>query len=210
MSFDQIRFFWYTDTLVGGTASIMNGNPKSRFEAKGLSREDLSNAPISLLRIVILADDAAGTESLPPQAVQCIKTQSAYEAAAEILAEPTAALLLDLRRVGHRHLRLLQVARDCGVEIFAVGTIPSGLSSEDLSGVRLTARSDVPQQLSRLTVPHESTPTKLEKDLESPSEKFSEPGDLEFSNPSPIEIPPEMEQGRYISEEIGEADLEAM
>jgi hypothetical protein len=105
--------------------------------------ESRSNKPA--VRVVVLSADAPGG-AFPAQApatVECIRVQSAYEAAAEMIAAPTMAVVIDLRLMNPRHLRLLQIARERGVEMLAVGGIPSGLTAEDLSGVRLTARADL-------------------------------------------------------------------
>ena len=75
---------------------------------------------------------------------------SPYEAAAELIAEPALALVIDLRLMGRRHLRLLRIARERGAEMLAVGAVPAGLSAEDLSGIRLVARADLKAALEGL------------------------------------------------------------
>jgi hypothetical protein len=94
----------------------------------------------------------AAPVAAPPggPAMECVTVGSPYEAAAELIAAPAAAIVIDLRLMGPRHLRLLQIARQRGVEILAVGGMPGGLSVEDLSGVRLIARADLPRALRRL------------------------------------------------------------
>ena len=72
---------------------------------------------------------------------------TAYEAAAEILTAPAAALVLDLRLLGPRHARLLEIAREKRLEMLAVGALAAGMTAEDLSGVRLVARDDLPAAL---------------------------------------------------------------
>ena len=81
---------------------------------------------------------------------QCAGTSSPYEAAAELLARPVLALVLDLRCLTPRHLRLLSVARENHVEVLAVGSLPFGITTTDLSGVRLMAVNDLPDELQRL------------------------------------------------------------
>ena len=83
-------------------------------------------------------------------ALECIFVATAYEAAAELIAAPALAIVIDLRLMGPRHLRLLQIARERRVEMLAVGSIPPGLTAEDLSGLRLLARADVKAALQRL------------------------------------------------------------
>lgn len=78
------------------------------------------------------------------------RTESGYEAAAELLAAPAAALVVDLRLLAGKHLRLLEIARSLDVEVLAVGSLPIGMTAEDLSGVRLIARRDLPGLLQAL------------------------------------------------------------
>lgn len=81
---------------------------------------------------------------------EIIAVASPYEAAAELIASPAAALVVDLRLMGPRHLRLLEIARSGGAELLAVGPLPPGMTAEDLSGVRLLARADLPAALLQL------------------------------------------------------------
>lgn len=120
---------------------------RPRFEDQPAG--DARGGETPALRVVVLASDA-GALAQCPTPLQCIRVASPYEAAAEILAAPTAALVVDLRLVAGRHLRLLEIARQMEVELLAVGAVPPGLTSEDLSGVRLTARADLPAVLARL------------------------------------------------------------
>ena len=108
-------------------------------------------------RVVALLPDTAAKASmlqeLGSDGLECVPVGSAYEAAAELISAPVAALVIDLRLFGPRHLRLLQIARELSVEMLAVGGIPVGLSAEDLNGVRLLARSEIHGALSRLAGP---------------------------------------------------------
>ncbi len=85
-----------------------------------------------------------------PANEQIVRVPNGYEATAEILAEDAAVLLIDLRALGSKHLRLLEVAREAGVEILVVGTIPAGMNSDVLSGARLLAKSDLPDAIGRI------------------------------------------------------------
>ncbi|MFB3894502.1 MAG: hypothetical protein ACE15C_21075 [Phycisphaerae bacterium] len=110
----------------------------------------MANGPWStsaLGRAVVLSRDAS---FCPPCPVQCVAVACAYEAAAEILAAPTLALVVDLRALARRHLRLLEIARHLGVEILASGPLPAGMNAGDLGGVRLIALADLPAELGRL------------------------------------------------------------
>jgi hypothetical protein len=77
------------------------------------------------------------------EVVEWLPVGSCPEAAAEILAEPTAALVVDLRAVRGKDMQLLDLARQMGADIFAVGIVPDGVSAEDLSGVVLMSRHDL-------------------------------------------------------------------
>ncbi len=105
-------------------------------------------------RVVVLSPDAAGASQeaadLRDEGIEVVRVTTAYEAAAELIAAPAAALVVDLRLLGPRHLRLLTIARESQVEILAVGGLPPGMNSEDLSGVRLTSRADVAATLKKL------------------------------------------------------------
>lgn len=108
-------------------------------------------------RVIVLSPDAAcasqESAALSEQGVQVVRVTTAYEAAAELIAEPAVALVVDLRLLGPRHLRLLTIAREGQVEILAVGGLPPGMNSEDLSGVRLVSRADLPGALNKIAAP---------------------------------------------------------
>jgi len=103
-------------------------------------------------RIVVLSQDSSLAWSTNGRGIGVVlaRTESGYEAAAELLAAPAAALVVDLRLLGGKHLRLLEIARSLGVEVLAVGSLPIGMSAEDLSQVRLIARRDLPRALEAL------------------------------------------------------------
>ena len=104
-------------------------------------------------RVVILSCDAlAGAQELQDlrEHVDTVRVPSAYETLAEILVKPTIALVVDLRMLGHRHLKLVQHAMSRGLEVFAIGALHSGLTIEDLSGVRLMSRAQLPDAIKSL------------------------------------------------------------
>jgi hypothetical protein len=103
-------------------------------------------------RVVVLADPGRllDEKNLPaPAGLNCIHVSTGYEAAAELLVEPSMALVVELSSIAGKHLKLLEVARRCGVDVFGVGALPAELSSDDLSGVRLVSRKDLPELLAR-------------------------------------------------------------
>ncbi len=101
-------------------------------------------------RIVILAGD--GEFSLPHagslgKGAEYVRAGSGYEAAAELLASPAVALVIDLSLLTERHRGLLRVARETGTDVLGVGELPAGCSAEDLRGVRLISPEDLPSIL---------------------------------------------------------------
>jgi len=85
-----------------------------------------------------------------PEGVTLIHAASGYEAAAEILAAPAAALVIDLGLLSPRHLGLLAVARNLNVDMLAFGVAPAGLDAEQLSGLRLVSHSQLQAALEGL------------------------------------------------------------
>ncbi len=99
-------------------------------------------------RIIAWSQDSSLTWSAGGPGVGAIvRVASGYEAAAELLAAPAAALVVDLRLLGGKHLGLLEIARSLAVEVLAVGALPIGMTADDLSGVRLIARCDLADAL---------------------------------------------------------------
>jgi len=111
--------------------------------------EDRDRAARGELRVILLCHAPAGWRWEVP-GVQWIVADSPYEAAAEILCAPTAGIVVDLAILSKGHKKLLDVARGMGTEVLAVGAIPGGLTSEDLSGVRLISKADLNDALHRL------------------------------------------------------------
>ena len=81
---------------------------------------------------------------------RCRQCTSAYEAAAELLAEPAAALVIDLRCLATGNLRLVQTARKQGVAVLAFGKLSAAMSTEGLDGVQLVSQEGLAQALARL------------------------------------------------------------
>ncbi|MDY6913489.1 MAG: hypothetical protein SVT52_03415 [Planctomycetota bacterium] len=115
-----------------------------------------------------------------PRLTGCVHVSSAYEAAAELLAAPTAAMVVDLQMLSLRHLRLLKIAREMDVEVLAVGSLPAGLTAEQLSGVRLVSIDDLPNVLTRLARTPDARP---EAAVEAPAQK------AEKTTPEPAQPP---------------------
>jgi len=125
---------------------------KDVARAKGNPQAEARRGP----RVVVLASGMPADREAHVSVGEYIGVPTAYEAAAEILSAPTAALVVELRLLAGRHMRLLEIARRMEVEILAVGAVPPGLTGEDLNQVRMMARADLPQALRRLTEPSET------------------------------------------------------
>ena len=138
-----------------------------------------------VLRVVLLSRDPSPGTELPSSepALQLVPVRSAYEAAAEILAAPTLALVIDLGAMPRRHLRLIQVARQMEVEMLAFGRLLPDLSTEDISGVRLISRRDLSEALHRLAAPAKASAA---PEVPPPPERPAVPAE-KTAPPAPIE-----------------------
>jgi hypothetical protein len=140
------------------------------------------------VRVVILSRDhtlaRAELEELCSRGMQCLRWSSAYEVAAELLSGTVDALVLDLRMLTGRNTRVLQIARERGVEVLAVGMLPASVSTENLSGVRLAGMRDLPEILQQLGT---RAPVKPETPPQPPTPEPAEPAETEAA---PVEEPP--------------------
>jgi hypothetical protein len=110
-----------------------------------------TDTPETPPRVVALAREIdSGDLQYLPEGVRCVRVGTGYEAAAELLADPPAALVVELGALTARHLPLLEVARRVGVEVLGVGSLPAGRSTAELSGVRLIAPQSLAGALERL------------------------------------------------------------
>ena len=145
-------------------------------------------------RVVILSRDhtlaRAELEELCSRGMQCLRWSSAYEVAAELLSGTVDALVLDLRMLTGRNTRVLQIARERGVEVLAVGMLPASVSTENLSGVRLAGMRDLPGILQQLgtyvPIEPEEPPTPTSAEPAKPAEAAVPP----VAEPPPVEDPP--------------------
>lgn len=106
------------------------------------------------IRVVMLsgwADDGLDRLGRSLPGVELVSVASGYEAAAELLAEPTSGMVVELGCLTDRHGGLLKLAREQGVEILGMGSFPAGLQADQLSGVRLVAVEDLPDLLGGLS-----------------------------------------------------------
>ena len=105
-------------------------------------------------KIIILSRDAGVARAVRGEdsasRYYCLRVTSPYEAAAELLAEPPLAIVIDLRCLTPGDLPLIEMARQRSLEVLAVGSVPLGITTTDLSGVRLSARGHLPVLLEGL------------------------------------------------------------
>lgn len=102
-------------------------------------------------RVVVFSRELRPAE-LPglPDGLKYVHVPSAYEAAAEVLAAPTTALIVDLDDLSPPHLMLLDISRKLGLELLGIGGIPRGMTATDLSGLRLVSMGNLCAWLERL------------------------------------------------------------
>ena len=115
-------------------------------------REDDKSSPTTM-RVVVCSPDApaiVSTGRLAKPSLEVVSVESVYEAAAELLAEAPAALVVDLRLLGPRHARLAAIARQCGTEMLGVGALNGSMPAEQLSGLRLVSHQELDETLSQL------------------------------------------------------------
>ena len=105
-------------------------------------------------KIIILSRDSSLAQAAQCEnstsKYHCLRVTSPYEAAAELLAEPTIAMVIDLRCLTPGDLPLIEMACQRGLEVLAVGSVPLGITTTDLSGVRLAARDHLSPMLEGL------------------------------------------------------------
>ena len=106
MCFDGFRAVGYTG---GVPQEVHSGRAMSRGYTDSPDAGDGESA--GRVRVVILSSAAFGDGEPDIPGVECVRAAGSYEAAAELLAAPAAALVVDLRRLTGRHIRLLEIAR---------------------------------------------------------------------------------------------------
>lgn len=100
-------------------------------------------------------------DTLRADGVEVVRVPGAYEAAAELLAAPTAGLVIDLRLLLERHARLLEVARRMEVAILAVGPVPAGLDATMLRGVTFLSPGELGEAIDRAAQSQAEAPVEL-------------------------------------------------
>lgn len=132
-----------------------------------------------------------GEGELCAEGVRVVRVGGAYEAAAELLAAPAAALVVDLRLLLPRHVRLLEVARGLEAAILAVGVVPAGLDAETLRGVTFLSPGELPEAMGRAAELRERAGVALRPAGERPATHAApEPAEAGQFRPEPAESQP--------------------
>ncbi len=101
------------------------------------------------MRIVLLANPGWRWpgDDLP---VEFCYVESGYEAAAELLANPGAALAADLGCLGQHDMALLDLAARLNRVVVAFGTISQSIPPQQLARIHLTSREQLVQTLTEV------------------------------------------------------------
>ncbi|MCD4824219.1 MAG: hypothetical protein K8S55_06395 [Phycisphaerae bacterium] len=113
-------------------------------------------------RVVLLASEGELLPQTPEEndtGIEYIYAPSGYEAAAEVLADPAMALIVDMPSLSAEHIKLMEIARSRGTELIGVGGFPAGLSVDDLSGMHLVAMNQLPEFLQKMTSQTQAAPS---------------------------------------------------
>ncbi len=110
------------------------------------------NRGVSPARVVLLSREESfcAPERLAGLLGHCIRVESPYEAAAELLAAPAVAMVIDLRCFSARHAPLIKIASHMGAETIGCGRVPQSLPENAYSGMHLLAAKDLASRIQRL------------------------------------------------------------
>ena len=117
-------------------------------------------------RVVILA--SKGELPRDPEmvrgGVECVYLSSPYTAAAEFLAEPADALVINFSVFEKKQLKLLDLSRREGLELFGIGNgrFPEGFCADDLNGIRLGSAELIRDNILTLARNKNSSPASSE------------------------------------------------
>jgi len=87
--------------------------------------------------VALLSAPAAGPDV--HSSVEVVRVSSGYEAAAEMLAAPASALVVDLGRLTQPHVALLEMAQRLDLPVIAFGTISADLTEAHQRQLRLVS-----------------------------------------------------------------------
>ena len=140
----------------------------------------------------------AGRAPDVPDRAEVVVTASGYEAAAELLAAPAAALLLDLGRITDVHRPLLTMAGRLKIPVVAFGAVRASMSGEWLAGLHLATRASAAEVLSSVLgeAPAEGTAAEAGQEAAAagrslaPPQAEYKPADAEAPSAAGAEAPP--------------------
>src|SRR5689334_4936752 len=89
-----------------------------------------------ILRVVVLSRQVWPCAALAGEGFAAARVDTAYEAAAEILKDPPAALVIDLHCLPARHQRLLEIAMHMGVPAVTFGPALPSMPADILAGAK--------------------------------------------------------------------------
>ncbi|MFP4107402.1 MAG: hypothetical protein ACLFVU_15140 [Phycisphaerae bacterium] len=95
--------------------------------------------------MVCISDRLAESEGFDAfsRAFSVVRVGSAYEAAAEILARPVLALVVEFSRLGEADAQLVRISGDRGVPVYGIGR-PGGLRADEFDDIRPTELHELP------------------------------------------------------------------
>lgn len=118
---------------------------------------DSNSSP--LLAVVLSRDPLVGVrvDRLCPRSWRTVRVASGYEAAAEILTSPVAALLVDVRAFGGLHHRLLKLAQRMEVQTFVIADNNTDTAKPGLEPLQRLELKDIPAALASISNETEGT-----------------------------------------------------
>lgn len=136
-------------------------------------------------RVVVLSNDPSLRAELARPGLDLTATPTAYQAAAEIIAEKPLVLVIDLKALSKNDLKLLDLAKTLGCPLAGVGDAPRWL---DAQGLRMFARAQASQALAEFAQAPEPTPEPAP--AEQPAQQAEQAGEPEPEQEFAVSPPP--------------------
>jgi len=106
---------------------------------------------------------------------------------------------MDLRLLPAEHLRLLEIARQLGMETFGVGTLSASMTTDDLSGLRLVSQRDLTETMKAVAGAEIS---QLQAPIQTAAPAAEPP--VRLTPARPVDAVAETD-GAFVSDEAGQA-----
>lgn len=112
---------------------------------------DSNSSP--LLAVVLSRDPLVGVrvDRLCTRSWRTVRVASGYEAAAEILTSPVAALLVDVRAFGGLHQRLVKLAQRMEIPTFVIADYETDTARPGLEPLQRLELKDIPAALASIS-----------------------------------------------------------